>query len=300
MPHTPLLDLLGIDHPIIQAGMGLYGSGATLAAAVSNAGAIGTIGGAKRSAEGLQDELGALGELTRAPFIVNFTMTWAHLHPECLEVALAAGPRAISLSAGPPGDLVPRIHEQNVLVIAQVHTVEQARIAAGQGTDVIIAKGTEAGGDGSHIGGLALIPQVVDAVTPLPVVAAGGISDGRGLAAVLLLGAVGANVGTRFLATHEASLSDGWKRQLVDAPPDERIRLEPSLTPAVGVDGHAPLTSLPIGHDAVLGTDHLSSGQGTGAIRSLLTAAEVVGLLVRGAEQSLLGAQALLHAGVPA
>ena len=300
MPRTPLLDLLGIEHPIIQAGMGRFGSGAVLAAAVSNAGAIGTVGAAKRSADELQAELTAISEWTRAPFIVNFTLTWLRLHPECLDVALAARPRAISVSAGLPGDLVPRIREHGALVIAQVHTVEQARIAADQGVDIIIAQGAEAGGYGAPLSGLALIPQVVDAVAPMPVVGAGGISDGRGVAAVLLLGAVGANVGTRFLATREASLNDGWKERLLETPPDERLRLERALVQQGSADGQVPYVSLPVTSETASETDVPVSGLGSGAVRSVLPAAEVVEMLVRGAEQSLMRAQELLTAGVPA
>lgn len=300
MLHTPLVELLGIDHPIIQAGMGLFGSGAALAAAVSNAGAIGTIGGAKRPADALRDELQVLRELAHRPFIVNFTAPWLHLHPECLVVALDAGPRAISVSAGLPGDLVPRIHDHGVLVIAQTRSVEEARRAADSGVDVVIAQGAEAGGYGAYIGGLALIPQVVDAVTPVPVVAAGGISDGRGLAAVLLLGAAGANIGTRFLATREAAVSDRFKERLVEAPSDETIQLERAPTPEAFVDGRDPLITLVVRHDAAMGVEVPSSGQGAGAIRSVLPAAEVVESLVRGAEESLLRAQAFSNAGVPA
>lgn len=300
MLHTPLVDLLGIEHPIIQAGMGRFGSGAALAAAVSDAGAIGTIGGAKRSADELHDELTAMQQATQAPFIVNFTLTWLQAHPECLDVALAARPRAISVSSGLPADLVPRIHDHGALVIAQVHTVDQARLAADQGADIVIAQGAEAGGYGAPLSSLALIPQVVDAVAPLPVVGAGGIVDGRGVAAVLLLGAVGANVGTRFLATVEASVNDGWKERLVETPADERLRLERALVQPDSADGPVPFTSLPVMPDSAIDTAVPVSGLGSGAVRSVLPAAEVVELLVRGAEQSLLRAQEMLNVATPA
>ncbi len=148
MLRTPLLDLLGIEHPIIQAGMGAFGSGATLAAAVSETGAIGTIGAAKRSPDDLRGELAALRGLTDRPFIVNFTRRWLDLHPACLDVALAAQPRAISLSTGLPGDLASRIHDRGALVIVQVQTVDQACLAVDEGADIIIAQGAEAGGYG--------------------------------------------------------------------------------------------------------------------------------------------------------
>jgi nitronate monooxygenase/enoyl-[acyl-carrier protein] reductase II len=281
---TPLLDLLGIEHPIIQAGMGTFGSGAALAAAVSNAGAIGSIGAAKRSPDDLQHELGSLRERTDRSIIVNFTRPWLQLHPDCLEIALAARPRAISLSLGLPGDLVARIHDAGALVIAQVQTVEQACLAADEGVDIVIAQGMEAGGFGGRIVGSVLVPQVVDALSPLPVVAAGGISDGRGLAAVLLFGAAGANIGTRFLASVEASVSDEWKQRIVETPPDEMVRFDtPAATLPAGVD------------DTVLRPSRVPSpGQGAGAIRSIESAADIVASLVQGAEETLLRAFALV------
>jgi enoyl-[acyl-carrier protein] reductase II len=296
MLHTRLVDLLGIEHPIIQAGMGTFGSGAALAAAVSDAGAIGTIGAAKRSADDLRDELRALHEMTGAPFIVNFTRTWLELHPECLDIALAAGPRAVSISAGLPGKIVGRIHDHGALVMAQVHSPDGARLAADEGADIVIAQGAEAGGFGARITSLVLVPQVVDAVAPLPVVASGGIGDGRALAAVLILGAAGANIGTRFLATVEAAIGDDWKQRLVDARSDRPIAIDPRADPAdpaAGSDGHGPVTP-----GAALGPEVPVAGQVAGSIRNVLSAAEVVHGIVRGAEESLIHAQGALLVAV--
>jgi nitronate monooxygenase/enoyl-[acyl-carrier protein] reductase II len=283
MLRTPLLELLGIEHPIIQAGMGTFGSGAVLAAAVSNAGAIGSIGAAKRSAEDLRAELQAIRGLTSRPFIVNFTRPWLQLHPECLDCALAAGPRAISVSQGLPGDLTSRIHDAGVLVIAQVQTVEQARVAADEGVDIVIAQGAEAGGVGGfggRIGSSVLVPQVVDALSPLPVVAAGGITDGRGLAAVLLLGASGANIGTRFLASAEAAVADDWKRRVVEAAPEEAVRFENGAS----------------GTDLARDIEAPAAGQGAGRIRSVERAADIVAGLVSEAEELLARAGTLVVA----
>ena len=237
MLRTPLLELLDIEHPIIQAGMGTFGSGAALAAAVSNAGAIGTIGAAKRSPDDLRAELQAVRELTSRPFIVNFTKPWLQLHPECLDCALAAGPRAISVAQGLPGDFVSRIHDSGALVD---HAGPDRRAGPpgcrrgrrhhhrpGRG-------GRGVGGFGGRIGGSVLVPQVADALSPLPVVAAGGITDGRGLAAVLLFGAAGANIGTRFLASVEASLGDDWKQRLVEAPLDGTVHFDASAARRAG------------------------------------------------------------------
>jgi enoyl-[acyl-carrier protein] reductase II len=225
MLRTSLCDLLGIEHPIIQAGMGPFGSGAELAAAVSNAGAIGTLGGAARPVEGLRQQLVALGELTDRPFIVNFTQPWLQQNPEAFDVALEAKPAVISLALGDPGELVSKAHDAGVLFVQQVHTVNQANLAAERGVDVIVAQGTEAGGFTGTVAMAALVPQVVDAVGPIPVVAAGGIADGRGLAAALVLGAQGVNVGTRFLASVEASVAEPWKKAIVDAQSEDAVKV---------------------------------------------------------------------------
>lgn len=226
MLRTPFCELFGIDHPIIQAGMGPFGSGATLAAAVSNAGALGSLGGAARPLDELRRELARLVELTDRPFVINFTQPWLVQNPDAFEIALEAKPAAISLALGDPADLVRRAHQAGVRFIQQVHTVTQARQVAERGVDVIIAQGTEAGGFTGGVAGSALVPQVVDAVAPIPVVAAGGIGDGRGLAAALVLGAQAVNLGTRFLASHEASISDAWKAAIVAAQSEDAVKAD--------------------------------------------------------------------------
>lgn len=226
MLRTPLCELVGIEHPIIQAGMGPFGSGAELAAAVSNAGAIGSLGGAARAVDDLRKQLAFLRELTSRPFIVNFTQPWLQQSPESFDVALDAKPRVISLALGDPGELVKRAHDAGILFVQQVHTVRQARQVAERDVDVIIAQGTEAGGFGGTVATSVLVPQVVDAVGPIPVVAAGGTADGRGLAAALILGAEGVNVGTRFLASAEASVSEKWKRAILDAESEDAVKVD--------------------------------------------------------------------------
>ena len=220
---TSLCDLLGIEFPIIQAGMGI-GSSAELAVAVSEAGGLGSLGCWRRPPEDVERQLSLIRERTSRPFAVN------HLVPELDETAfamtLAARPAVISFALGDPGELVERTHDAGSLVVHQVTTVLQARQAAERGVDVIIAQGGEAGGYGGAVAALALIPQVVDAVRPLPVVAAGGIADGRGLAAALVLGAVGINVGTRFLASEEAQISHVWKQMIVDAAAEDAVKVE--------------------------------------------------------------------------
>jgi enoyl-[acyl-carrier protein] reductase II len=223
MLHTPICDLLGIEFPIIQAGMSRFTS-AELVAAVSNAGGLGSLGCDLRSLEDLTKQLARTRELTSLPFAVNHLLLT--LNEAAFSLTLEARPSVMSLAGGDPGDLVKRAHDVGILVIQQVHTVKQARQAAEQGVDVIIAQGGEAGGHGGTVAALALIPQVVDAVSPIPVVAAGGIADGRGLAAALVLGAQGVNVGSRFLASVEAPISQAWKQMIVDAASEDAVKFD--------------------------------------------------------------------------
>jgi nitronate monooxygenase/enoyl-[acyl-carrier protein] reductase II len=150
------------------------------------------------------------------------------LDEEAFKITLEAEPAVISLALGDPGDLVERAHAAGAKVVHQVHTVAQARRVAELAVDVIIAQGSEAGGQGMSlgVGAMALIPQVVDAVAPIPVLAAGAVADGRGLAAALVLGAQGANVGTRFLASEEASASESWKRTILATESEDVVRFE--------------------------------------------------------------------------
>lgn len=223
MVHTHLCDLLGIEFPVIQAGMGPFTS-AELVAAVSNAGGLGSLGAGVRSTEDLRRQVARTQELTQRPFAINHTVST--LNEEAFALTLKARPSLISFALSDPGGLVKRAHDAGILVMHQITTVQQARQAAEQGVDVIIAQGSEAGGFGGTIAGLALIPQVVDAVSPIPVVAAGGIAEGRGLAAALVLGAQGINIGTRFLASTEAPISDGWKQAILEAASEEAIKVE--------------------------------------------------------------------------
>jgi nitronate monooxygenase/enoyl-[acyl-carrier protein] reductase II len=223
MLRTALCDLLKIEYPIIQAGMGEFTS-AELVAAVSNAGGLGSLGCAYRSIEEIRGELEATKQLTSRPFAVNHLMLT--LDKEAFALTLAAKPSVISFAGGDPGDFVKRAHEAGILVLHQVHTVQQAYQAAERDVDIIIAQGSEAGGHGGTVAAMSLIPQVVDAVRPIPVVASGGIADGRGLAAALVMGAVGVNIGTRFLAAEEAPVNDAWKTMILEAASEQAVKFE--------------------------------------------------------------------------
>ena len=222
MLRTPVCDLLGIQHPVVQAA--IWPATAPELAAVSNAGGLGSLGAVFTSAESLERQITRVRELTTRPFAVNHVVPL--LDEDAFALTLEARPAVISLALGDPGDLVDRAHAAGTKVIHQVHTVGQARQAAERGVDVIIAQGSEAGGQGlaQGVGVVALIPQVVDAISPLPVLAAGGIADGRGLAAALVLGAQGANIGTRFLASQEASAHEAWKQAILTAESEDAVR----------------------------------------------------------------------------
>jgi enoyl-[acyl-carrier protein] reductase II len=220
---TRICELLGIDYPIIQAGMSLFTS-AELVCAVSNAGGLGSLGCWRRTPGDLERQLSHIHSNTNRSFAINHVVP--ALDEAVFAMTLKARPALVSLALGDPGDLVKRIHDAGCKAMQQVTTVAQARQAAERGVDIIVAQGSDAGGYIGAVGTMALVPQVVDAVRPLPVVAAGGIADGRGVAAALILGAEGVNVGTRFLATEEAPIGAAWKRGIVDAAAEDAIRVD--------------------------------------------------------------------------
>ncbi|MEZ4710943.1 MAG: nitronate monooxygenase [Caldilineaceae bacterium] len=223
MQQTQLCTLLGIDFPIIQAAIAPFTS-PELVAAVANVGGLGSLGAAMTPPDEFRRRLAKTQELTARPFVINHAMS--QFNAEIFQLSLAAKPAAISFANKDAGELVQQVHEAGLKVIQQVHTVSQARQAAANGVDLIIAQGNEGGGFSGDVAALTLIPQVVDAVRPVPVVAAGGIADGRGLAAALMLGAVGINIGTRFLASEEAIISQRWKQAIVRAESEETVKVD--------------------------------------------------------------------------
>jgi nitronate monooxygenase len=212
---TALCDLVGIEAPVVLAPMG----GAvtpTLAAAVSNAGALGMLPVTWTSPDEIATVVSGTQRLTERPFGVNLGLAWDQ--SERLEAALTAGVRVVSFFWGDASGLIGEARTAEAIVFVTVGTADEGRAAAAAGADVVVAQGWEAGG---HVWGtvstLALTPRVVDAVAPVPVVAAGGVADGRGLAAVLALGAAGAWVGTRFLAAPEAAIHPDYRRRILAA-----------------------------------------------------------------------------------
>ena len=197
-------------------------AGGRLAAAVSNAGALGLVGGGYGDPGWMRAELSTARSEASRPWGVGL-ITW-HATQEAVELALGYEPHAFMLSFGDPGPFVPAIKEAGCALICQVQSVEGGRAARAAGADFIVAQGTEAGGHGADRATLPLVPAVVDAVAPTPVLAAGGITDGRGLAAALMLGAHGALMGTRFYATTEALGHERAKERIVAAMGGETRR----------------------------------------------------------------------------
>ena len=198
---TALTEALGLEYPIVLAPMGGI-SGCRLAAAVSNAGGLGLVGGGYGDHAWLRDELSVAKAETARPWGVGL-ITWATT-PETVQLALSYEPHMFMLSFGDPRPYVSAIKEAGCTLVCQVQDLEGARAAKAAGADVVVAQGTEAGGHGATRATLPLVPVVVDRTAPTPVLAAGGIADGRGLAAALMLGAQGVLMGTRFYAATES------------------------------------------------------------------------------------------------
>jgi NAD(P)H-dependent flavin oxidoreductase YrpB (nitropropane dioxygenase family) len=207
----------GLDTPIAQAGMAFVGSPPELAVAVSNAGALGSIAAGLMSAATLAAAIDAVRAGTGAPYHVNLLTPFTR--PEHIEAVRAAAAPAVSFHWGHPApEWIEGLHAAGVRVFEQVGTVEAARRAVGDGVDVVVAQGLEAGGHNfATLPTFAFVPLVVDAVAPALVLASGGIADGRGLAAALMLGADGVWVGSRFVATAESAAHPGYKARLVAA-----------------------------------------------------------------------------------
>ncbi|MCD7036471.1 nitronate monooxygenase [Metabacillus sp. GX 13764] len=210
-----LCRILGIQVPILQGGMGNI-SNAALTAAVSEEGALGTIGAGTMTPEEVEKIILETKERTENPFALNIALAVSPFSKELMQLAVKHGLKAVSLSAGNPAPFIPYFKENGVKVITVTAAVKHAVKAAEGGSDIIVGEGYEAAGLNSPLETttLALIPQLADAVN-VPVAAAGGIADGRGLAAMLALGAQGVQMGTRFIATKEAPFSELYKERLL-------------------------------------------------------------------------------------
>ena len=315
MLRTRACELFGIEHPVLLGPMG-SATGADLAAAVSNAGGLGMIGCVGRSPEWIAATVKSVREKTDRPFGLNLLLFDSD--ETALEAVLDARPPVFSTAwAWPDQDLAvlfSRAHDRGALAVHMVAGVPEARRAAEAGADAIVAQGTEGGGHVGLMGTMALVPQVVRAVAPLPVLAAGGIATGEGLAAALALGAEGVLIGTRFLATPEAPVAEGFKKAvlasdghdtvLTEIPDIARGRVWPGAWSRVvrnqlieewaGREGELRARRSEVGAAMVAAFQSgdasyapLFIGQDAGLIDSILPAAEIVRRLVADAEAAI-------------
>jgi len=212
--HTPICDLFEIEVPIFLAGMGQVAY-AEVCAAVSEAGGYGTLGMAAEPPDRIRDEMRKVRKLTDKPFGVDLLAALPDSVMAAIDVIIDEGASSFIAGLGIPGPVIERCHSAGVKVMVVCGKVEHAKRSEEAGCDAVVAQGTEAGGHTGKVAGMALVPQVVDAVE-IPVLAAGSIVDGRGLAAALALGAQGVWVGTRFIASEEARASRAFKERIVE------------------------------------------------------------------------------------
>ncbi len=318
---TRLTDLLDIEFPIMLAGMGGV-SYHRLVAAVSEAGGIGTLGASTMSPEELPVEMAAVRELTSKPFGVDLLTALPGQVERGIQSVIDGGARIFVAGLGVPREVIDLLHSENILVGSMCGKVRHAVSAVASGVDFVVAQGTEAGGHTGTVATMTLVPQVVDAVDgKVPVVAAGGLYDGRGLAASLALGADGVWIGTRFIATPEARAVKGYKEALLATAEDGTVvsraytgktcrvvrnewtnhydnhpeELQPFPAQAV-VSAKAGVNHLGFPDGTVVdeSKEFMPCGQGVGAIDSLVPAADLVHDMVADAEriiERLLGAR---------
>jgi enoyl-[acyl-carrier protein] reductase II len=320
---TPICDLLGIEHPILLAGMGGVAY-AELCAAVSNAGGFGTLGMAGRSPGEIREEMRKVRDLTDKPFGVDLLAAVPESLERTADLIIEGGAAAFISGLGvPPPHLVKKFHDAGLKVMNVSGTVRHAKAAEAGGLDVVVAQGTEAGGHTGRVAGFALIPQVVDAVKIL-VLAAGSIVDGRGLAAALALGAQGVWIGTRFIASAEAHAGAMYKQVIVEAGDEdtivtraysgkpmrvfkneyvadwERRPQDIQPFPAQAMISHQAGVMGGIGGQ-LDGLDHNRSafamGQGAGSIDDVTSAREIIDEMIAEAERVIVQMSKLMRAG---
>ncbi|MFZ5646469.1 MAG: enoyl-[acyl-carrier-protein] reductase FabK [Bacillota bacterium] len=214
MFHTVLCDLLKIKYPVLQGGMA-WVSTAELAAAVSEGGGLGVIGSGQAPPDWVREQVRKAKQLTDKPFGVNVMLLSPYVD-DVMEIIREERVAVVTTGAGNPGKYVPSLQELGIRVIPVVASVALAKRLVRSGVDALIAEGTESGGHVGELTTMALVPQIVDAVN-VPVIAAGGIFDGRGVAAALALGAVGVQMGTRFMCASECTIHEKVKSMVIKA-----------------------------------------------------------------------------------
>jgi enoyl-[acyl-carrier protein] reductase II len=306
MIRTVLCDLLGIQHPILQGGMA-WAANAELAAAVSNAGALGIVGAGDQPPEVVRQALRRARELTDQPLGANVPLFTAGVEDR-LQVFIEEGVSVVTVGGGNAGPYLGPLQRAGIRVIPVVASVALARRMARQGVDALIAEGMESGGHIGDVATLPLVPQVVD-VVDIPVIAAGGIADGRGLAAALALGAAGIQMGTRFICTTECQAHVNYKKKIVKAHDRATIvtggsfghpvrsirgpfvrRLEDLERQGISeeefmVFGAGTLRAAIVDGDVSRGS--VMAGQSAGLVDAVIPARELVEQIVRQAEEAI-------------
>ena len=317
---TRLTDLLDIEHPIMLAGMGGV-SYHRLVAAVSEAGGIGTLGASTMRDGELAAEISAVKDLTKKPFGVDLLTAIPAQVERGIRDVIDGGARMFVAGLGVPREVIDLLHSKNILVGSMCGKVRHAISAVESGCDFVVAQGTEAGGHTGTVATMALVPQVVDAVgSKVVVVAAGGLFDGRGLAAALALGADGVWIGTRFIATPEARAVNGYKEALIATGEDgtvitrsytgktcrvvrnlwtnefeanpQNLKSFPAQAVA-SMQAGANHLGYPEGTEVDVDREFMPAGQGIGAIHDLVPAGVLVQRMIDEAEATLSRIQGL-------
>jgi enoyl-[acyl-carrier protein] reductase II len=322
--HTPLCDLLGVKHPIMLAGMGGV-SYAELAAAVSNAGGYGVLGMAGRTPEFIRDEMRKVKSLTDKPFGVDLLAASPESLTASVEIIIEEGASSFVAGLGVPMPIMEKLKKAGLKVMVVCGAVKHAVKAEQAGCDAVICQGGEGGGHTGLVGTMPLVAQAVEAVK-IPVVAAGGLYDGRGLAAALSLGATGVWMGTRFIASTEAHAGELYRQAILEAADEDTIRtrsysgkpMRVKKNPYVEEWETRPQDIQPFPMQAMLssragvmggiggqieGLDPdrscFAMGQSAGGVHEVLPAAEIVAQLLREADAAI-DRVAKLRTGVPA
>lgn len=307
---TPICDMFGIDVPIFLAGMGQVAY-AEVCAAVSEAGGFGTLGMVGAPPDRIRDEMREVRKRTNKPFGVDLLAALPEQMMAAIDVIIEEGAAAFIAGLGVPTPLVDRCHKAGVKVMSMCGKVAHALRAEEAGCDVVVAQGTEAGGHTGQVAGMALIPQTVDAVK-IPVLAAGSIVDGRGLAAALAFGAQGIWVGTRFIASEEANAARGFKQRIVEADETEtkvtrcysgkpmRVITNPYVEEwerrtdeiqkfpmQLVVSYQAGVTDYTAAAEADPKRTMMPAGQGIGAIHDILPVREIIDRMMAEAEETI-------------
>jgi len=309
---TPICDLLGVEHPVLLAGMGGV-SYAEVCAAVSEAGGFGTLGMASSTPDQIRTQMLRVKELTDKPFGVDLLAALPDTLTAAIDVIIEEGATAFIAGLGVPFPILEKLKSADIVTMNMCGAVRHAQKGEQAGCDVVIAQGTEAGGHTGPIGGMALIPQIVEAVN-IPVIAAGAITDGRGLAAALAFGAQGVWVGTRFIASKEANAHVLYKEKIMEAEDRDTVVTRSYSGKTMRVIKNdwtddwesRPQDILPFGqqgqHSLDAGVMHslrgdtstfdpdreaTAAGQGSGAVHDLLPAGEIVRNMVAEAEETI-------------